>query len=50
MLKDDISDVFIFQQRLLFAHRSNHKYNCGTQNCVLIHISLVVTTSSQIVA
>ena len=32
MLKDDILlNVFNFQQRLLFAHRSNHRYNSVIQ-------------------
>ena len=30
MLKDDISNVFNFQQCLLFAYSSNHKSNSGT--------------------
>ena len=31
MLKYDILNVCNFQQLLLFAHRSKHKYNSGTQ-------------------
>ena len=30
-LKDDISNVFNFQQRLLFAHINNRRCNSGTQ-------------------
>ena len=37
VLKDDILDVHIFQQRFLFAHLSNHRFNSGTQNSVLIY-------------
>ena len=31
MLKDDIPNVFNFQQRMLFDHSSNHRCNSGTQ-------------------
>ena len=31
ILKDDISNVFNFQQRLLLEHSSNHRYNSITQ-------------------
>ena len=31
MLKYDILNVCNYQQHLLFAHRSKHKYNSGTQ-------------------
>ena len=31
MLKDDISNVFNFHYRLLFACSSNHRCNSGTQ-------------------
>ena len=31
MLKDEIINALIFQQRLLFAHSNNHRRNSGTK-------------------
>ena len=36
MLIDDILNVLKFQQRLLYAHLSNHRYNSRTQISAVI--------------
>ena len=35
-------NVYIFQQRLLFAHRSNQRYNSGTLNSAMTLLIQVV--------
>ena len=48
MLKYDILNVYNFQQHLLFAHRSKHRYNSGTQISAVtgrtVHVHVVLDT------
>ena len=37
MLNDDLLNVYIFQQRLMFAHCSNIRYNSQTQKHKIMH-------------
>ena len=49
MLKDDLLNVFIFQQHLLFAYHSNHRYNSGTQTVMPFKSYIFLCSSPQAV-